>query len=102
MSTRFLDILLVSDFPQTPNGLLYTINGNPFISPSVPVLLQILSGANTAQDLLPQGVIELPFNKTIELSLAADVIAGPHPFHLHGVSFLRLYLTQPHSRTTVA
>nr|AEL16568.1 laccase [Cerrena sp. CTL-2011] len=71
----------------TPNGLLYTINGNPFISPSVPVLLQILSGANTAQDLLPQGVIELPFNKTIELSLAADVIAGPHPFHLHGHNF---------------
>lgn len=64
-----------------------TINGKSWVSPTVPVLLQILSGASTAQDLLPAGsVYPLPANKVIQLSLPAGVAGGPHPFHLHGVS----------------
>ena len=64
-----------------------TINGKSWESPTVPVLLQILSGASTAQDLLPAGsVYPLPANKVIQLSLPAGVAGGPHPFHLHGVS----------------
>ncbi|KAG6863970.1 hypothetical protein C0991_001496, partial [Blastosporella zonata] len=48
----------------------YQMNGVPFTPPSVPVLLQILSGAQSAQDLLPKGsVYELPPNKVIEISL---------------------------------
>ncbi|KAF9461170.1 laccase [Collybia nuda] len=68
----------------------FTMNGATFFPPTVPVLLQILSGASTAQELLPSGsVFELPPNKVIELSLpGSDVgIGGPHPFHLHGHSF---------------
>jgi iron transport multicopper oxidase len=48
----------------------YKINGVTFVPPTVPVLLQILSGAQNAQDLLPKGsVYSLPLNKVIEISL---------------------------------
>ena len=52
------------------------------------MLLQILSGAQATQDLLPSGsVIPLPALSTIELSFPATANAPgvPHPFHLHGV-----------------
>ncbi|TFK34125.1 laccase [Crucibulum laeve] len=66
----------------------FLVNGTSFIPPTVPVLLQILSGKYSAQELLPQGsVIPLPKNKVIELSIPAGVIGGPHPFHLHGHAF---------------
>jgi iron transport multicopper oxidase len=68
-------------------GSNYTINGVEFQPPSVPVLLQILSGAQSATDLLPAGsVYVLPKNKVIELTIPSSVaLGGPHPFHLHGV-----------------
>ena len=63
----------------------FTINGVPYESPSVPVLLQILKGANP-QDLLPKGsVIILPRNKVIQVAVPGGSIGSPHPFHLHGV-----------------
>lgn len=68
----------------------YRMNGYPWIPPKVPVLLQILSGARTAQELLPKGSLySLPRNKVIELSLpgTGPELGGPHPFHLHGHSF---------------
>ncbi|KAG5644448.1 hypothetical protein DXG03_008347 [Asterophora parasitica] len=50
--------------------LRFTMNGVSWSPPTVPVLLQILSGTQTAQGLLPQGsYYELPRNKVIELSL---------------------------------
>ena len=68
--------------------LKFQINGVTFDPPTVPVLLQILSGAQSATDLLPAGsVYSLPSNASIELSLPSGGVAGgPHPFHLHGVS----------------
>nr|ACL93462.1 Lac1 [Cerrena unicolor]AEQ35306.1 laccase [Cerrena unicolor] len=70
------------------NAGKFAINGASFVPPSVPVLLQILSGTTNAQDLLPSGsVFELPLGKTVELTLAAGVLGGPHPFHLHGHNF---------------
>ncbi|KZS91043.1 laccase [Sistotremastrum niveocremeum HHB9708] len=67
----------------------WTINGTSFYPPSVPVLLQILSGATTAQDILPPGsIIPLPPNKTVEISFPdANDINLSHPFHLHGHNF---------------
>jgi iron transport multicopper oxidase len=59
---------------------LYTMNGVSWIPPTVPVLLQILSGAQTAQDLLPPGsVYSLPPNKVIEISLPGTSVelGGP-------------------------
>jgi iron transport multicopper oxidase len=67
----------------------FTVNGVEYISPTVPVLLQILSGTQVAQDLLPSGsVYGLPKNSTIEINLiGGDALGGPHPFHLHGHTF---------------
>ncbi|KAH8093244.1 laccase 1 [Cristinia sonorae] len=66
----------------------FTINGATFVPPTVPVLLQILSGAQTAQDLLPTGsVFPIPGNSVIEISMPGGVLGGPHPFHLHGHVF---------------
>ncbi|KAF7342559.1 Laccase A [Mycena sanguinolenta] len=66
----------------------FEINGVSFTSPTVPVLLQILSGAQTAADLLPSGsVYSLPANSVIELSIPGGTAGAPHPFHLHGHNF---------------
>ncbi|KAJ7158126.1 yellow laccase [Mycena filopes] len=66
----------------------FTFGGASFTSPTAPVLLQILSGAQSAQDLLPAGsVYTLPPNKVIEISIPGGAIAAPHPIHLHGHNF---------------
>ncbi|KAJ7826775.1 yellow laccase [Mycena olivaceomarginata] len=66
----------------------FSINGAPFTPPTAPVLLQILSGAQSATDLLPSGsVYVLPPNKVIELSIPGGTPGAPHPFHLHGHNF---------------
>ncbi|KAF7979273.1 hypothetical protein HWV62_42962 [Athelia sp. TMB] len=72
----------------TYDSVNFFINNVPFLPPSIPVLLQILSGAQLATDLLPDGsVYVLPPGKVIELSIPAGVTGGPHPFHLHGHAF---------------
>ncbi|KAF7970319.1 hypothetical protein HWV62_24394 [Athelia sp. TMB] len=72
----------------TSVGGNFFINGVTFDPPSVPVLLQILSGAQLATDLLPDGsVYVLPPGKVVKLSIPAGVVGGPHPFHLHGHAF---------------
>ncbi|TRM58139.1 laccase [Schizophyllum amplum] len=66
----------------------FNINGASFTPPSAPVLLQVLSGAQAAQDLLPAGsVYTLPPNKVVELSIPGGIPGSPHPFHLHGHTF---------------
>lgn len=68
--------------------LQFTVNGVPFESPSVPVLLQILSGAQAATDLLPAGsVYGLAPNKSVEISIPGGAVGGGHPIHLHGHAF---------------
>nr|ABN13592.1 LAC2 [Polyporus brumalis] len=73
------------------DGTDFAINGATFTSPTVPVLLQIMSGAQDVADLLPSGSIySLPSNATIELSFpitATNAPGAPHPFHLHGHTF---------------
>ncbi|KIK42099.1 multicopper oxidase [Suillus luteus UH-Slu-Lm8-n1] len=67
---------------------VYSINNASYVPPTVPVLLQILSGAQQATDLLPKGsVYVLGANKVVELTMLAPSIGGPHPIHLHGHSF---------------
>ncbi|KAM6492570.1 laccase, multicopper oxidase [Amanita muscaria] len=66
----------------------YRVNGATFDPPTVPVLLQILSGARTAQELLPAGSIYvLPRNKSVEVSMPGGGAGSPHPIHLHGQAF---------------
>ncbi|KAJ3504043.1 hypothetical protein NLJ89_g8148 [Agrocybe chaxingu] len=66
----------------------FSMNGASFSDPPVPVLLQILSGVQNAQDLLPSGsVYPLKPNKVVEISIPGGLLGGPHPFHLHGHAF---------------
>ncbi|TFK21942.1 laccase 4 [Coprinopsis marcescibilis] len=66
----------------------YTVNNGTFEPPSVPILLQIMSGARNAADILPKGgFIPLERNKIVELTVPGGVVGGPHPFHLHGHAF---------------
>nr|UES62897.1 laccase 4 [Cyathus bulleri] len=66
----------------------FTVNGATFHPPTVPVLLQIMSGALTPGALLPPGsVYVLPPNKVIELTLPGGAVGSPHPMHLHGHVF---------------
>ncbi|TFK34056.1 laccase [Crucibulum laeve] len=68
--------------------LTFTINGASFVPPDKPVLLQLVSGARPAQDLLPAGsVYYLKRNQVVELSIPGGAVGGPHPFHLHGHTF---------------
>lgn len=78
---------LVVGFNQS--HFLFYINGVQYIPPTVPVLLQILSGAMTVADLLPNGTVyTLPKNKVVDITFNTDTAAGgPHPFHLHGHTF---------------
>ena len=58
----------------------FTINNVSYASPSVPVLLQILSGAMHPSQLLPNGsVYELPQNKVIEINFPDPVAAAGGP-----------------------
>ncbi|THU89661.1 laccase 3 [Dendrothele bispora CBS 962.96] len=63
----------------------FQINGTSYVSPPVPVLLQILSGASDARDFLPSEQVFL-----IEPNEIVDIVipgGGAHPFHLHGHNF---------------
>lgn len=69
-----INLDMVFDFTT----LKFQVNGYTFSEPSVPVLLQILSGASAAQDLLPGGsVYELPRNKVVELSMPGGSVGSP-------------------------
>lgn len=49
-----------------------------FVPPTLPVMLQVLSGAQAAQDLLPAGsVYSLPPNKVIEISIPGGAPGAP-------------------------
>lgn len=61
-------------------GTAFTVNGESFVAPSVPVLLQILSGNTSATSLLPSGsVYYLDRNKTVEITIPGGVAGSPHP-----------------------
>ncbi|KAF8194694.1 Cupredoxin [Pholiota molesta] len=82
------DVNINLDIEFSFTTLQFTVNGATFLPPSVPVLLQIINGSMTAQDLLPAGsVYVLPPNKVIEISIPGGAVGGPHPIHLHGHTF---------------
>lgn len=70
------------------SGFFY-LNGVSYKPPTVPVLLQILSGAQEPSQLLPNGsIVVLEANKVVELTLSIVTgPGGPHPIHLHGHAF---------------
>ena len=87
----------------TPEGY-FTFNNVTFTTPTVPVLLQILSGARDASQLMPNGSIYvLPQNKVIELSfpnptaalggpVRATFVQGYYMLILYGLLFSTLFI----------
>jgi len=68
-----------------PNAPFFDINGISYESPSLPVLLQLLSGASKPADFIPsEQLILLPPNSIVDISIPGT---GAHPFHLHGHNF---------------
>jgi len=81
------DINLQISANNTGGGIYY-MNGVRYQPPTVPVLLQMLSGAQQATDLMPNGsVYVLEPNKVVELTMTIAGENGPHPIHLHGHAF---------------
>jgi len=59
------------------------INGIKFESPSMPVLLQVMSGTRRPDELLPKGsVYTLPMNASIEITMTG---AGKKGWEVCGV-----------------
>ncbi|KAI0043602.1 multicopper oxidase [Auriscalpium vulgare] len=82
------DINILLNITIDPTVTHFVINNATYAPPSVPALLQILSGASAAQDLLPKGsYFGLAPNKVVELSIPGGAFGGPHPVHLHGHAF---------------
>ncbi|KAG6830726.1 hypothetical protein H0H92_015005 [Tricholoma furcatifolium] len=78
------DVAITLNIAQ-PNPPFFDINGISYLSPTVPVLLQLLSGAAQPQDLLPsEQIFILPKNSIIQVNIPGT---GSHPFHLHGHNF---------------
>jgi iron transport multicopper oxidase len=72
------DVNLELDINFSFTTLKFTVNGATFIPPTVPVLMQIMSGAMTPQALLPPGsVYVLPPNKVVELNIPGGSIGSP-------------------------
>ncbi|KAJ7513172.1 laccase [Mycena galericulata] len=64
------------------------LNSTTFEPPTTAVLLQILSGKHTTQELMPKNnILELDPNKVVEISFIGGSLGAPHPFHLHGHAF---------------
>ncbi|KAJ7646284.1 laccase [Mycena polygramma] len=83
-----VNIRLDITFNATTTPPQWQLNGTTFVPPSVPVLLQILSGKHKAQDLLPKNnLFELKPNQVVEVSIPGGAAGAPHPFHLHGHNF---------------
>lgn len=56
----------------------FYMNGATFTAPNLPVLLQILSGASSAQSLLPSNsMYEINQGDTVEITLPGYGVAGP-------------------------
>ncbi|KAF8492202.1 laccase [Russula emetica] len=83
-----ITINLAVELRLNPEPAVFLVNNSTFTSPDVPILLQILSGKSKPTDLLPKGTIYgLEARKTVEISIPAGALGGPHPIHLHGHSF---------------
>jgi FtsP/CotA-like multicopper oxidase with cupredoxin domain len=73
-------------------GGIYVVNGVQYKPPTVPVLLQILSGAQQATDLLPAGsVYVLGANKVVELTMVIGSESAPVSFtHIRAPCYMHL------------
>ncbi|KAJ7628126.1 putative laccase 1d precursor [Mycena polygramma] len=60
-----------------PNAPFFDINGISYLSPSLPVLLQLLSGASKPSDFIPsEQLILLPPNSIVDISIPGNGLHG--------------------------
>ena len=72
------DIALTLNISVNSTSGKYMTNGVEYTPLTVPVLLQILSGAHSAHELLPAGAVYmLPRNKVIEVSIPGGLNDSP-------------------------
>lgn len=67
----------------------FYMNNHSFDTPDVPVMLQIMSGAGKAEDLMPLGsVIKLPRHKVVEIKIRGTTreTGGPVSIRLHSTA----------------
>ncbi|KAF7358305.1 Laccase-2 [Mycena venus] len=92
LGSKPADKTIVLNITQ-PNAPFFDINGISYLSPSLPVLLQLLSGASQPTDFLPSEQLHvhalcpkllLPSDSIVDITIPG---AGDHPFHLHGHNF---------------
>ncbi|KAH8825530.1 laccase precursor [Flagelloscypha sp. PMI_526] len=82
-----VDVHLALDLTG-PTGPRFTVNNISYSPPTVPVLLQILTGTKDARQLFPQGLVyDVKKGDSVEVRIFGGTEGGPHPFHLHGHSF---------------
>ena len=83
------DVVLNMAHVMNLTTFIFKVNGVTYEPPTVPVLLQILSGVHDAQDLLPKGSLySLPPNKVVEVSLPGTALNQGGPVSTQGsVSF---------------
>lgn len=77
--TRDPDFSMVLNIGRTtPPNPVFTINGVPWTVPPMPIMLQILSGAQNVSELMPQGSIyELQRGWIVELTVPRFAIGAP-------------------------
>ena len=60
------------------SAFVFAASAATYDPPTVPVLLQILSGAREAKDIMPNGsVYTLPRGKVVEVTIPGFAAAGP-------------------------
>ncbi|KAK3822735.1 MAG: laccase [Benniella sp.] len=74
--------LKIDETSKIPIGLVNDVAWHP---PKAPILLQVLSGASSSDDLLPKTLV-LPPSKGIEFVIN-NANSFSEPFHLHGYQF---------------
>lgn len=86
-----VDVAISLNISITPDDTRFLVNGFSYDPPTVPILMQILGGARTSQDLIPMGsVYPLARNKVVEVSFTGPgLVAGP-------VSSSHIMIHDPH------
>jgi iron transport multicopper oxidase len=74
-----VDVAVSLNISITPDNTRFLVNGVSYDPPTIPLLMQILNGARTAQDLIPMGsVYPLARNKVVEVTFTGPgLVAGP-------------------------
>ncbi|KAI0924510.1 hypothetical protein AcW1_006623 [Taiwanofungus camphoratus] len=81
------DMALNLEFTVNTTTSEFFVNGVRYVSPSTPILMQILNGTSP-YDLLPKGSIyPIQRNQTVQVSMPGGLLNISHPMHLHGHTF---------------